>query len=246
MMLRPRWVLLLGLALLGRPQGAAAQDSTRYVFYLHGRIVEEGGRRPVSPAYGTYEYDAILDSLRTAGFTVLSDQRPPGLPLDYFVNEVTGQVDSLLRRGVRAERITVIGFSRGAAIALVASSRLGNPRLNFVFMAGCGPWAFDQPDLHVTGRLLSLYETSDTLGTSCAPVRAPGRGLGLGRARASPWPWPRNVLRGAPGLAHTRHRLGAAPRGRGAGPRGGGPRAPPRGGGGGAPGGGGGRGGQQP
>ncbi len=172
MMIRPRWVLLLGLAWFSGSQAAAAQDSTRYVFYLHGRIVEEGGRRPVSPEYGVYEYDAILDSLRAAGFTVLSDQRPPGLPLEHFVNQVTGQVDSLLRRGVRAERITVIGFSRGAAIALVASSRLANRRLNFVFMAGCGPWAFDQPDLQVTGRMLSLYETSDTLGTSCAPLFA--------------------------------------------------------------------------
>lgn len=169
-MIRPLAMVLLCLAALGRP--AAAQDSTRYVFYLHGRIVEEGGRRPTSPAYGTYEYDAILDSLLSAGFTVLSDQRPPGLPLAHFVNHLTSQVDSLLRRGVPPERITVIGFSRGAAIALVASSRLGNPRLNFVFMAGCGPWAFDQPDLHVTGRLLSLYETSDTLGTSCAPLLA--------------------------------------------------------------------------
>ena len=169
-MIRPRCALLLALAVGSLADDAAAQDSTRYVFYLHGRIVESGGRRPTSPEYGTYEYDAILDSLRSAGFAVLSEQRPPGVGLQVFVDRVVGQVDSMLKDGVAPERITVMGFSRGAAIALLASSRLANPRLNFVFMAGCGSWIFDRPDVRLAGRMLSLYEESDTLGVSCAPL----------------------------------------------------------------------------
>ncbi len=31
----------------------------RYLFYLHGKIVEQD-RRPTSPQYGVYEYDQIL------------------------------------------------------------------------------------------------------------------------------------------------------------------------------------------
>lgn len=151
-------------------QAAPPAPSSRYAFYLHGRIVEERGRRPVDPGFGPYEYDAILDSLRRAGLTVLSEQRAPGIAIDTFVTRVTGQVDSLLRAGVPAASITVIGFSRGGAIAILASSRLNNPALNFVFMAACGPWAFERPDIRVTGRILSLYETSDTLGVSCAPL----------------------------------------------------------------------------
>jgi hypothetical protein len=149
-----------------------AQASERYLFYLHGRIVEEGGRRPTDSLHGVYEYDAILDSLRAGGFIVLSDQRPPGLAIDTFVTQVTHQVDSLLALGVRPERITVVGFSRGSAIAMLASSRLRNPALGFVFIAACGPWAFELPELRVTGRILSLYETSDSLGESCAPLFA--------------------------------------------------------------------------
>lgn len=151
-------------------QSAPPAASPRYVFYLHGRIVEERGRRPIDPAFGPYEYDAILDSLRRAGFTVLSEQRAPGIAIDTFVSRVTEQVDSLLRAGVPPEAISVIGFSRGGAIAILASSRLNNPALNFVFMAACGPWAFERPEIRVTGRILSLYETSDTLGASCAPL----------------------------------------------------------------------------
>jgi hypothetical protein len=80
-------------------------------------------------------------------------------------------VDSLLRLGVSPRAITVVGFSKGGWIAILTSFRLQNPALSFVFMGACGPWAFE-PDLHVSGRLLSLYETSDTLGVSCAPMFA--------------------------------------------------------------------------
>ena len=164
--------LLAILLVSGCSSGRAAPPApaSRYAFYLHGRIIEEQGRRPVDPAYGVYEYDAILDSLRHAGFTVVSEQRPPGIAIDTFVSRVTGQVDSLLRAGVPAESISVIGFSRGGAIAILASSRLDNAAINFVFMAACGPWAFERPDIRVAGRILSLYETSDTLGISCAPL----------------------------------------------------------------------------
>jgi pimeloyl-ACP methyl ester carboxylesterase len=154
-----------------------SQTPRRYVFYLHPRIVEEGGRRPTDPSYGIFEYDAILDTLRQSGFTVLSEQRPPGIGIDTFVTRLVQQVDSLLTLGVRPQDISVVGFSRGGAIAILASSRLNNPAISFVFMAACGDWAFDRPDLHVTGRILSLYETSDSLGVSCAPLFArAGRG----------------------------------------------------------------------
>ena len=163
------------LALLATP--AQAQAAERFVIYLHGRIVEDKGRHPTDPAFGTYEYDGILNSLRHAGFVVLSDQRPPKTDSDFFATHVAQQVDSLLRLGVSPQAITVIGFSKGGWIAILASARLQNPAISFVFMGACGPWAFEPPDLHVSGRMLSLYETSDSLGVSCAPMfarRSPG------------------------------------------------------------------------
>ena len=167
-------MVLLVLACLIPPGAATNRPPERYIIYLHARIVEEGGRHPTDPVYGTYEYDAILDTLRTAGYTVLSDQRPPGIGIDTFVTRLTVQVDSLIQAGVEPQDITVMGFSRGGAIAMLGSSRIRNPAVNYVFMAACGEWAFDLPDLHVTGRILSLYETSDTLGVSCAPLFARG------------------------------------------------------------------------
>lgn len=160
--------ILLGLAFAAT--AAECQTPRRYAIYVHGRIVEEGGRRPTHPTFGIYEYDAILDSLRKAGLIVLSDQRPPGVGVDSFATRLIHQVDSLLRLGVPPQAITVIGFSRGGAIAILASSRMQDSTISFVFMGACGPWAFERPDIRVTGRLLSLYETSDSLGVSCAPL----------------------------------------------------------------------------
>jgi pimeloyl-ACP methyl ester carboxylesterase len=190
----PRPTLLSRFLLALLATSGQGQATPRYVIYLHAKIVEEEGRRrPTDPAFGVYEYDAILDSLRRADFVVLSDQRPSRTDSDSFAAHVAQQVDSLLRLGVPPQAITVMGFSKGGWIAILASSRLHNPVISFVFMGACGSWAFERPDLHVTGRLLSLYETSDSLGVSCAPMfarRSPGSqireiALSLGRGHGT-------------------------------------------------------------
>jgi dienelactone hydrolase len=168
---RPSLIVLFLLALVTRP--GESQTAQRYVIYLHGRIVEtEQDRRPTDDTFGTFEYDAILDSLRRPGFVVLSEQRPPRTDSDSFATHVAEQVDSLVQSGVSPEAITVMGFSKGGWIAILTSARLRNPAVSFVIMAGCGSWAFDRQDLYVTGRILSLYETSDSMGVSCAPLFA--------------------------------------------------------------------------
>jgi hypothetical protein len=47
-----------------------------YLFYLHGKIIEDQGIPAISPDYGEYEYGAILNKLKSHGFTVISEQRP--------------------------------------------------------------------------------------------------------------------------------------------------------------------------
>ncbi len=169
-MTRAALLVALATALAGP---TPAVPPARYIIYLHGRIIEDQGRRPTSPDFGTYEYDAILDALRRAGFVVLSDQRPPKANAVSFATRVAAQVDSLLGAGVPARAITVVGFSKGGWIAILASARIRNPDISYVFLGACGAWAFE-PSLHVTGRLLSLYEASDSLGTSCGPMFAHG------------------------------------------------------------------------
>jgi hypothetical protein len=139
----------------------------RYVIYLHGRIIEDEGRRPTHATWGTYEYPQILDGLAAGGLVVVSEQRLPMTDMDMFAGHVAEQVRTLLRAGVPAEQVSVVGFSKGGGIAMRTSALLQNPRINFVFLAACGDGDFSDSDLRVWGRILSVYEASDEVGRSC-------------------------------------------------------------------------------
>ena len=84
----------------------------RYVIYLHGRIIEDQGRRPTHATWGTYEYQQILDRLAADGLVVVSEQRPPMTDMDMFASHVADQVQALLRAGVPPEQVSVDPWGR--------------------------------------------------------------------------------------------------------------------------------------
>jgi acetyl esterase/lipase len=141
--------------------------SARYLFYLHGAIIERAGERPTHPRYGVYEYRKILETLADRGFVVISEARPQGTDGMLYAATVADQVRKLLAAGVPPDHVTVVGFSKGGGIAIAASSMLANDDLNFVFMAACNPWLDAHPEIVARGRLLSLRESSDELVGSC-------------------------------------------------------------------------------
>jgi pimeloyl-ACP methyl ester carboxylesterase len=144
--------------------------SARYLFYLHGRIIEDKGPRPTDSRWGVYEYQQILEEIASDGVIVISEQRPPNTDMDRFAAHVVDQVDQLLRAGVPPEHVTVVGFSKGGSIAIRTSARLQNPRVNFVLLAACGDGDFSRSNLTLWGRTLSIYEASDEIGRSCAAL----------------------------------------------------------------------------
>ena len=185
--LLPRWPCVAsvacGLLLSATPTSAQTGEilhdvpaqprpDARYLIYLHGRIIEEKGPRPTDERFGTYEYEQILDTLAASGATVIAEQRPQGTDFRAFGARVADQVRRLLTSGVPAERIAVVGFSKGGAIAIIASALLEEPGVTFVFLGSCGDWVKGRDDVDVRGRILSIYEASDELGTSCEPLFA--------------------------------------------------------------------------
>lgn len=143
--------------------------SARYLFYLHGRIVQEKGRGAVSPKFGPYEYDEILEEFAAEGFVVISEVRPKGMRGSKYVDRVVVQVEGLLKSGVPAKRLTIVGASAGGYIAMTVSSRVSDPNVGYVVMGSCNKRTIRNGNrLH--GDLLSVYEASDTVGTSCAPM----------------------------------------------------------------------------
>ena len=52
---------------------ARIDPAAKYLFYLHGKIIEDQGLPAISPDYGEYQYAAILQALAGHGFHVISE-----------------------------------------------------------------------------------------------------------------------------------------------------------------------------
>jgi putative hemolysin len=132
----------------------------KYLFYLHGKIIEDQGLPAVSPDYGEYQYGEILQVLSGHGLRVISEA------------------------GVPAENITVSGASKGGGIAIYVSSLLKSEKVNYVPMSICSPDTVAQlinDQVVLYGNVLSIYDAPDDLSGSCADLFTYSEGKGLGR-----------------------------------------------------------------
>jgi pimeloyl-ACP methyl ester carboxylesterase len=159
--------------LLGGALVAAAQEGgPRHLIYLHGRIVQEQqSARPRHPEFGYYELEAILKAFRKRGFVVTGEIRPKDASLTASADHVASQVRGLLASGIPAPRITVVGGSMGAAIALLAAVKLQNPALNFCVLSPCMslsvPQLLAEQGAKPMGRVLAIREKSDEMSEPC-------------------------------------------------------------------------------
>lgn len=156
----------------------------RYLFYLHGKIIEEQGLPAISPQYGEYRYVEILQALESHGFVVISEQRGEDIDAMSYVRRVTRQMRQLLEAGVPAGSITVVGASKGAAIAVMVSSLAKNSEINYVLLGTCHPdqieeWKQQQTTLY--GNVLAIFDSADEYAGSCEKLFASSDGIGLGR-----------------------------------------------------------------
>jgi putative hemolysin len=156
----------------------------KYLFYLHGKIIEDQGLPAVSPDFGEYQYGEILRVLSGHGFRVISEVRPKNADPLVYAQHVADQVRALLEAGVPAENITVLGASKGGGIAISVSNLLKNEKVNYVPMAICSPETVAQlinDPVVLYGNVLSIYDASDDLSGSCADLFTFSEGKGLSR-----------------------------------------------------------------
>jgi dienelactone hydrolase len=87
---------------------------------------------------------------------------------------VAGQVRALLKAGVPAERVTLLGASKGGFLTLAAAAELGEDGLNIVVLGSCGG-ATEALAPRLRGRVLSVYDEVDRFRPSCRKTfaRAP-------------------------------------------------------------------------
>lgn len=145
-------------------------SDAQHVVYLHGKIVQEHGKNAVSPEFGPYLFDEIVTALARDGARVHAPVRTGTANTEESAKQVETLVRELLASGVPASRLTIVGASMGAVIAIRVSASMKNPSLRFVLLGACNDWVRDElkPDLH--GHVLSIYEEGDPYGASCASV----------------------------------------------------------------------------
>jgi hypothetical protein len=168
----------------GRGQGVVLKDvpamadvKASYLFYLHGRIIENKGIRPTDPRYGVYEYEEILNTLAAKGFTVISEARAKDTDVNQYAPKVVRQINTLVNAGVPPQHITVVGASKGALIAMRISTLLKNKDANFVIMSNCNDWVDKNFHIDLYGNVLSIYDIKDEFGGTCQKFFDKAHGL---------------------------------------------------------------------
>lgn len=151
---------------------------------MHGKIIEDQGLPAISLDYGKYQYEEILEALQGHGFVVISEQRPKDADPTEYARRVGGQMNQLLNAQVPLGSITIVGASKGAAIAAIVSNMMEHSEANYVLLGSCHPSVIDywkQQDIALYGNVLAIYDSSDEYAGSCEEVFALSEGKGLGR-----------------------------------------------------------------
>lgn len=161
-----------------------ADLTQRYLFYLHGKIIEDQGLPAISPDFGEYRYKEILEELESHGFVVISEQRSKDAVAGEYARKVADQVNHLLDAGVPPGSITVAGASKGAAISTTVSNLVSNSEMNYVLLGACYQPMIEewkQEGIALSGNVLAIYDSADEYATSCQDLFDFSNGKGLGR-----------------------------------------------------------------
>ncbi|MBS1772177.1 MAG: alpha/beta hydrolase [Bacteroidetes bacterium] len=148
-------------------------QAQQYVFFLHNmwlELVDTNINTP-HPEYGRAQYYEVIDKFKKAGLTVISELRPRGTNGNVYAIKVAHQIDSLLKKGVPASHITVVGTSKGGYITMCVSGIMKNTAINYVLVGCCEDDELTDDAIHLLGNILSIYETSDKYN-SCQQIKA--------------------------------------------------------------------------
>ncbi|WP_123966594.1 alpha/beta hydrolase [Chryseobacterium phosphatilyticum] len=135
----------------------------QYIFFLHNKFLEDHSADEAHPKYGIVEYEKVLHQLKDSSNVVLFEKRKPNTDPVVYARKIKKQMDRLMKKGVKAENITVVGTSQGGYIAQYISYYQKNPELKFVFIGASfkDDSLEKDPDFKLYGRILSITEKSD-------------------------------------------------------------------------------------
>ncbi|MGL6126406.1 alpha/beta hydrolase [Chryseobacterium artocarpi] len=135
----------------------------QYIFFLHNKFLEGHSGDDAHPKYGIVEYEKMLHELKDSSNIVLFEKRKPNTDPAVYALKIKKQIDQLIKKGIKAENIAVVGTSQGGYIAQYISYYAKNPELKFVFIGA----SFKDDSLEkdenfrLYGKILSITEKSD-------------------------------------------------------------------------------------
>ena len=142
-------------------------SAENHVFYLHGKILEDYPiDSAISPVFGEYEYTNILQRINEGNTILHSEKRNTNTNITKYGQKIILQIDTLVSQGNNPDKITVIGASKGAAIAMSISSSIKNSKINYVLLGNCVDDSYDQYSDKLSGNILLITEDTDTIGGS--------------------------------------------------------------------------------
>ncbi|MEM9886865.1 MAG: alpha/beta hydrolase [Bacteroidota bacterium] len=143
------------------------QEEDKYIFFLHNRFLETHELHEAHPLFGRVEYEAILAEFEKANFKVISEKRNGNVDARAYAVEIVAQIDSLIRSGVQASNISIIGTSKGGYIAQYVSTLANQSALNFVFIGSFQDTDMEEfPEINYCGNILNIYEKTDPYSVS--------------------------------------------------------------------------------
>ena len=165
------------LLLLTGPVGHSATAGD-LVVYLHNAWYEQHKSGEPHEKFGVYDIEGIKAALGE-GVMLEAPERDGSLSPAEAARVLVQDLNARIAQGRDPSTIKVIGASKGAYIAMLASAQMRNPKVRWVLIGGCNPKRLSRREPELTGRVLSIFESSDTVAGPCP------KGTALTRATQS-------------------------------------------------------------
>lgn len=135
------FILILGESIAGNNVASDIpfhpKPEEHYLFYQHGKLIEQNGIPTSHIKHGSYDFHEILNTFSYRGFQVIAELRATNASIHGHAFRLARKINSLIDKGVAPNNITLVGLDKGGRIALVTSSYVGNSEINYVIINGC-------------------------------------------------------------------------------------------------------------
>lgn len=159
--------LFIGILFCSTLLACGEDKDDRFIFFLHNRFLEEHELNESHPEFGRTEYKEILAEFENKGLNVISEKRNGNVNAREYAIGIVKKIDSLTKKGIEPNKITIVGTSKGGYIAQYVSTLANNPDLNFVFVASFRNSDIENiPEINFCGNILTSYEKTDPFGVS--------------------------------------------------------------------------------